>query len=102
MDPPAASIHILDKEYRVACPPEQRDELLASARYLDEKMREIRERGAVIGNDRIAVMAALNMAHELLQSRHASDSVGRDLGTRINNLRDKVDRVLDPTKQLEL
>ncbi|MEW5973221.1 MAG: cell division protein ZapA [Pseudomonadota bacterium] len=62
-------ISILDKEYRVACPPSERDALERSARYLDAKMREIRHTGKVIGNDRVAVMAAINITHELLQLR---------------------------------
>jgi len=60
------SIHILDKEYLVACPEDERQDLLASADYLDKKMREIRDSGKVVGQDRLAVMAALNIAHELL------------------------------------
>ncbi|MEO1081398.1 MAG: cell division protein ZapA [Pseudomonadota bacterium] len=63
------SVTILDKEYQVACPPEQQAELLLSARHLDEQMRAIRSTGKVIGLERIAVMAALNISHELLQTR---------------------------------
>ncbi|MEL7043695.1 MAG: cell division protein ZapA [Pseudomonadota bacterium] len=63
------SVTILDKEYQVACPPEQQAELLLSARHLDEQMRAIRSTGKVIGLERIAVMAALNISHELLQMR---------------------------------
>ncbi|MDM7322317.1 MAG: cell division protein ZapA [Gammaproteobacteria bacterium] len=62
-------ISILDKEYRVACPPSEREALERSARFLDGKMREIRHTGKVIGNDRVAVMAALNITYELLQLR---------------------------------
>lgn len=62
-------ITILDKEYRVACPEGEREALERSARFLDGKMREIRHTGKVIGNDRVAVMAALNITHELLQLR---------------------------------
>ena len=97
-----ANVHILDKEYRVACQPEQREDLISAAHYLDKKMREIRERGTVIGNDRIAVMAALNMAYDLLQLQHSSHSTVSDLGTRITRLRSKVDAVLASGTQLEL
>ena len=58
-------IRVLGKEYRIACAEEERDDLLESARYVDQKMREIRDTGKVVGMDRIAVMAALNIAHEL-------------------------------------
>jgi cell division protein ZapA len=63
------SVRILEKEYQVACLPEERSELLDSAEYLNVKMREIRDAGNIVGLDRIAVMAALNLAHELLKLR---------------------------------
>lgn len=62
-------ITILDKEYRVNCPESEREALERAARFLDRKMREIRHTGKVIGNDRVAVMAALNITYELLQLR---------------------------------
>lgn len=66
-------IHLLDKEYRVACPPGAQDNLLRAARYLDDQMREVRQAN-VIGLERIAIMAALNMSHELLEARERLDS----------------------------
>ncbi len=63
-------IHLLDKEYRVACPAGEQDNLLAAARYLDEQMREVRDAN-VIGLERIAIMTALNMSHELLRARQS-------------------------------
>jgi cell division protein ZapA len=69
------SIRILDKEYRIACEPREQDGLRESARLLDGKMREIRKTGRVIGTDRIAVMAALNIAHDLFQLQRASRSI---------------------------
>ena len=62
------SVRILEKEYIVACAPEERTELLDSAEYLNGRMREIRDSGKIVGLDRIAVMAALNLAHELHHS----------------------------------
>jgi cell division protein ZapA len=59
-------VSILGKEYPVSCTPEEQHELLDAASFLDDKMREIRDYGRIIGTERIAVMAALNMAHELL------------------------------------
>ncbi len=70
------SVRILEKEYQVACLPEERSELLDSAEYLNVKMREIRDGGNIVGLDRIAVMAALNLAHELLKMRGRGDAVG--------------------------
>ena len=63
------NIKILEKEYQIACPASERAALLDSAEMLNAKMREIRDSGRVVGLDRIAVMAALNMANELLRSR---------------------------------
>ena len=63
------SVNILDKEYRVACPEHEKEALLTSANYLNTKMKEVRDTGKVIGVDRIAVMAALNMANELIRSK---------------------------------
>jgi cell division protein ZapA len=65
----AIDVTIMGREYRVACPPDQEKELLEAVVYLDRKMREIREQGKVVGVERIAVMAALNIAHELLAIR---------------------------------
>ena len=66
---PPIKVQILGKEYPVSCPDDEQHELLIAARYLDEKMREIRDIGRIIGTERIAVMAALNITHELLQLR---------------------------------
>ncbi len=60
------NVKILEKEYQFSCPAEDRKSLLESAEILNAKMREIRDGGKVVGLDRIAVMAALNMAHDLL------------------------------------
>jgi cell division protein ZapA len=65
------TVHILDKEYRIVCAPDERTGLLDSARLLDERMREVRQNGRVIGADRIAVMAALNLVYELTKERDA-------------------------------
>ncbi len=66
---PPIKVQILGKEYPVSCPADEQHDLLVAARYLDEKMREIRDIGRIIGTERIAVMAALNIAHELLQQK---------------------------------
>jgi cell division protein ZapA len=83
-------VHILDKEYRVACPPGEKESLVRAARFLDEKMREVKEAN-VIGLERIAIMAALNMSHELLQTSGAlnEQAEGSD---RITGLLSRIDR----------
>ena len=66
-------IHILGKEYQVNCPPEERDALERSAELLNEKMEEIRSGSQIIGLERIAVMAALNLAHDLIQTEQTAE-----------------------------
>ena len=84
------SIIILDKEYRVACPPDEQDNLQASANELNKKLTEIKTKGAVIGTERIAIMAALNLCHEMLTGK-ALQSEYAELNTRIESLSDKID-----------
>jgi cell division protein ZapA len=95
------SVQILDKEYLVACTPEEKETLLESSRHLDEKMREIRDSGKIIGTDRIAVMAALNISHELLE--HQKSSKTEDIATskRFMKLQSKIETALSTNKQLE-
>lgn len=68
-DHETVSVSILDRPFQVACRKEERAALESAARHLDQRMREIRGAGKVIGMDRIAVMAALNISHELLVAR---------------------------------
>lgn len=98
----AVKVHILDKEYLVACPPQEREALYASAEYLSSKMKEIRDTGKIVGADRIAVMAALNMAHDLLQNRNDGDRIQHQISERIRALQEKVDTALNNGNQLEL
>ncbi len=76
------SVTVLDKEFRIACPPQERDALIRAARHLDHKMREIRHTGKVIGNDRVAVMAAINLTHELLELRDEHERLLLQLRSR--------------------
>ena len=101
-DPARVSVRILEKEYHVACPPSERSDLLDSAEFLNAKMREIRDSGKVVGLDRIAVMAALNMANELLKYRQRGDDIAGDVGARIRSLRERVESALQKGQQLEL
>ncbi len=96
------SVRILEKEYQVACPASERTDLLDSAEMLNEKMREIRDSGKVVGLDRIAVMAALNMANELLQTRAKDDALESSLGPRLRVLNERVETILGGNQELEL
>jgi cell division protein ZapA len=94
-------VSILGREYRVGCKQSERDELLLAVQLLDRRMREIRDSGKIAGTERIAVMAALNIAHELLQARagHAGasttggfDSAG--VRRRISAMQSAIDRAM--------
>lgn len=87
------TVSILDKEYRVACVEDERAELQASARLLHERMAQIRAGGSVIGLERIAVMAALNIAHELIQAKAELTRVPLEQ-EMIERLQDKVQSAL--------
>jgi cell division protein ZapA len=96
------TVHILEKEYRIACPEEERESLLAAAQFLNGKMREIRDTGKIVGMDRIAVMAALNITHELLQQSSGKDNFKQTIGSRIRTIQEKLEYALAEGKQLEL
>lgn len=96
------SVRILDKEYQVACPADERTDLLDSAEILNAKMREIRDSGRIVGLDRIAVMAALNMANDLIHAQARDQALGGDISARLKHISDRVDTVLSDTQQLNL
>ena len=97
-------INILGREFRVACAEAEQDGLLLAAQYLDQKMREIREQGKVIGIERIAVMAALNMAFELQNRPHsefktnAVDIIAAQ--RRIELMEAMIDEIIRPQEML--
>lgn len=90
MNPESLTINILDKEYRVACPEAEKDSLLASAQVLNQRLKEIKNKGAVLGTERIAIMAALNLSHEMLNGR-AIETQHSELNNRIDKLSEKID-----------
>ena len=88
----AVSIKIFDKEYKIACKPHEKESLIASARYLDQKMNEVKSSHKIIGADRIAVMAALNIANEYLQSENLHTL------SKVKGMADKVESALSKLK----
>jgi cell division protein ZapA len=96
------SVRILDKEYQVACPLEERTDLLDSAEILNEKMREIRDSGRIVGLDRIAVMAALNMANDLMHAQARDQELEGGISQRLKLISDRVDHALNDSQQLDL
>ncbi|MCB1842355.1 MAG: cell division protein ZapA [Halioglobus sp.] len=99
--PNTVTVKILDKEYQVACPEDQESDLAVSAQYLDKQMRKIRDTGKVIGVERIAVMAALNISYELLRAAqgHETDKPATD---GLMRLQRKLDEALYGLRQMEI
>ncbi|MDP1557811.1 MAG: cell division protein ZapA [Nitrosomonas sp.] len=90
----AIDVTIMGREFRLNCPDEESEELLLAADYLDKKMHKIRQEGKVVGSERIAIIAALSITHELLLMQSGS---GFDIGhfrRRIERMEEKVDHAL--------
>ncbi|MCL7462709.1 cell division protein ZapA [Pseudomonas sp. NW5] len=92
---PVVTVQILDKDYPIGCPPQARHGLERAAHYVDAKMRELRSSGRGVDAERIAVLAALNIAHELLQLQERdSAALEGDTRSRVRELLERVDRAL--------
>ena len=87
-------VRILEKEFRIACPKSQEHALRDAAQYLDKQMKLIRQSGRVVGMERIAVMAALNIANELLALKNTAFEPDEAFSARLKQLQDKIDNVL--------
>ena len=101
-DQARVSVRIMDKEYVVACPYDERSALLDAAEFLNARMREIRDSGKVVRFDRIAVMAGLNLAHEFLKGKDRESKLDSGVGHRVRALRERVEGALEKGQQLEL
>ncbi|HEX4619668.1 MAG TPA: cell division protein ZapA [Steroidobacteraceae bacterium] len=105
MSPPdqaRVSVRIMEKEFVVGCAYEERSALLDAAEFLNTRMREIRDNGKVVGLDRVAVMAALNLAHEFLKLRDRETKLDGGVGQRVRALRERVEGALGKSQQLDL
>ncbi len=87
-------LKILNKEFQVNCPNDTESQLYAAADHLDQKMREIRSNGRVIGLERIAIMAALNISHELLIVKQQKEAYLQSMVEQIERLQNKIDEAL--------
>ena len=94
------SVSILGREYRLACSPDEKDALMKSAQLVDTKMQAIREAGKVMGADRIAVMAALQFALELLNTRGSDGVEAGEIRRRVRDLVQVCDEALLPQEKL--
>ncbi|AFT67997.1 MAG: cell division protein ZapA [Cycloclasticus pugetii] len=89
------TLHLLDKEYRVSCSENERAGLESSARFLDEKMQSIKKSGRVVGLDRIAVMAGLNITHDFLVENQKKSGASLNISDKIIALQNKLDFAID-------
>lgn len=93
--PIPVSAKILDKEYTISCPPDEHAALLSSVQHVDDKMREIRSGSKIISSERLAVMAAINIAHEMLMSKGQVANIDMDVITRLDDLQAKIHESLE-------
>jgi cell division protein ZapA len=100
-EPIGVTIKVLDKDYRIACPPHEQEGLMASARLLDGRMREIRQTGRVVGSDRIAVLAALNIAHDLVQLQRAQSGEDNETTRRLARIQERIASALSSQAPLD-
>ena len=96
------TVQILDKDYQIACPEGQEQALQQSASYLDDKMATIRNSGKVLGLERIAVMAALNISHELLEANPQESATAKKPSEQLMVLSNKIDEAMHHFRQLEI
>lgn len=92
--PESITVQILGREYKLRCSPAERELLISAAQRLDTEMRAIRTAGKAIGSDRVAIMAALNIVHELVQLQTYHSELQNRLSQRIHDLNELIDRLL--------
>ncbi|HEY9102377.1 cell division protein ZapA [Chitinimonas sp.] len=93
-------VTIMGREFRVACPPDEEPALMEAVAFLDRKMREIRDSGNVMGIDKIAIMAALNISHEFMNTRVTGGLDMADFRRRIGRMQETIDEALKEQQQL--
>jgi len=86
-------INMMGREFTIACPPEEKESLLNAVAYLDKKMCEIRDAGKIVGAERIAMMAALNISHDLLTSKTGGVDIG-GMKTKIARMQNLIDSAI--------
>ena len=95
----SVDVSIMGREFTVSCTDEERQGLLDAVNYLDKKMHDIRDSGKVVGVERIAIMAALNLSHELLNTKTGDVDIG-DYKRRISAMQNQIDEVIMPQAKL--
>jgi cell division protein ZapA len=96
--PIPVTLRILDREYVVACPEDEKETLIASAKYLNQKVQEVREGGKVVSTERMVVVSALNIIHEYLQYKQQQDEQTQSLNSQVAGLQEKIELALNRFK----
>ncbi len=94
-NPLPVALTIMGKEYKIACAPDEQSDLIQSAQQLDAQMRQMRDSGKVAGADRIAVMAALNLAHELQLMKNQNAKLNQTLNECLAKMTHKIENILE-------
>ena len=98
----SVQVKIMDKEYQVNCPPSDKEALIKSARYLDENMSKIKGRGNIHGVEKIAVMAALNITHDMLRKNRLINETRHATAQQVQGIETKIDSAIANSRQLEI
>ena len=98
----SVQVKIMDKEYQVNCPPSDQEALIKSARYLDENMLKIKGRGNIHGVEKIAVMAALNITHDMLRKNRLINETRHATAQQVQGIEAKIDSAIARSLQLEI
>jgi len=96
------SVKISGKEYQISCPKEEQKSLISSAELLHNSMEKIRATGKIVGTDRIAVLAALNLAHDLITLQDDEGGVDNEMNQKILSMKEKVSAFLDEERKLNI
>jgi len=96
------SISILGRDYQIACPPSEEEALRKSARYLNEQMEKVKSRGSTLSFEKLAIMTALNISHELLKNSTQVSDLESGAQNLIKQLERKIDSALISVKQFEI
>lgn len=98
----SVTITLLGREYQIACPPEEEEALRKSARYLNKQMEQVKGRGSSLGYEKIAVLAALNVTHDLLKKSNQVNASETDSMRELKQIEQKIDAVLHASRQIEI
>lgn len=94
------AVNVLDREYSIRCPENQQGSLQEAAQYLDEQMRVVRQSGTITSTDRVAIVTALNLTHELIQLRKQKTEYVDEVRDRVQNLQNKIENFLAAEEEL--